>query len=95
MCAFVPQATVLEEMPAFPDKESSLLNKLYETAPWTAKLHQQDQETDPTVATPLDSSTEPPVSIVNGVTEPILNIGQPVDPLVNTSELTGKVDVTE
>lgn len=32
-------ATVLEEMPPFPHRESSLLSKLYQTAPWTAKLH--------------------------------------------------------
>lgn len=77
------QATVLEEMPAFPDKESSLLNKLYETAPWTAKLHQQDQETESTPAAPHG----PPIPIVNGDTEPVLNIGQPVDPLISTSKL--------
>ena len=33
------KATVLEEMPPFPHRESSLLSKLYQTAPWTAKLH--------------------------------------------------------
>lgn len=38
------QATVLEEMPPFPDRESSLLAKLYQTAPWTAKLHQEEGE---------------------------------------------------
>lgn len=77
------QATVLEEMPAFADKESSLLNKLYETAPWTAKLHQQDQEPG-SAALAAPELTELP--IVNGVSEPMLNIGQPVDPLINTSE---------
>jgi hypothetical protein len=31
---------VLEEMPAFPAEcESTLLSKLYQSAPWTAKLH--------------------------------------------------------
>ena len=30
---------MLEEMPPFPDRESSLLSKLYQTAPWTSKLH--------------------------------------------------------
>ena len=38
------QATVLEEMPVFPDRESSLLSKLYLSAPWTAKLHKTTGE---------------------------------------------------
>ena len=42
--SFPLQATVLEEMPPFPDRESSLLAKLYQTAPWTAKLHQDARE---------------------------------------------------
>ena len=42
--SFPLQATVLEEMPPFPDRESSLLAKLYQTAPWTAKLHQEARE---------------------------------------------------
>jgi AP-2 complex subunit alpha len=63
-------------MPAFPEKESSLLNKLYETAPWTAKLHQESTAPQPT--------EQPPV--VNGVSEPVLNIGQPMDTLISTSE---------
>ena len=29
-------------MPPFPERESSLLAKLYQTAPWTSKLHQED-----------------------------------------------------
>ena len=31
-------------MPPFPDRESSLLAKLYQTAPWTTKLHQEEGE---------------------------------------------------
>lgn len=78
------QATVLEEMPAFPDRESSLLNKLYETAPWTAKLHQVEQESNSgEVATTLGAPMEPVVN--NAVAEPNVNIGQPVDSLINTS----------
>ena len=71
----------MEEMPAFPDRESSLLNKLYETAPWTAKLHQQDQGTEPGVTT--ESVESPPPPVVNGTTEPVL-IGLPVDTLIST-----------
>lgn len=52
----------MEEMPAFPDKESSLLNKLYETAPWTAKLH---QETESAPAVSLDPNAEPPIQPVD------------------------------
>ena len=68
---------MLEEMPAFPDKESSLLNKLYETAPWTAKVH---HETGP--AEPASEPTEQ-LPVAN---EPMMNIGQPVDTLINTSK---------
>ena len=80
MCIYYSQATVLEEMPAFPDRESSLLNKLYETAPWTAKLHQEAGGSEGT------ETTEQPPPVVNGVTEPAVNIGAPVDPLISTSK---------
>ena len=85
------QATVLEEMPAFPEKKSSLLNKLYETAPWTAKLHQQDEEATSSVATTSQQPTQEAAAeqaqpVVNGAVEPMLNLGQPVDQLINTSK---------
>ena len=66
-------------MPAFPDRENSLLNKLYETAPWTAKLHQDSRESEGAET----SETTPPV--MNGVTEPSVNIGIPAEPLITTS----------
>lgn len=80
-------------MPAFPDKESSLLNKLYETAPWTAKLHglapeagapqpphqQQQQQQEP------DGGAPQPV--VNGVAEPVMSTAQAgEEALINTGE---------
>ena len=71
---------MLEEMPAFPDRESSLLNKLYETAPWTAKLHKQEPE-----AGMPETVTQESPPIVNGITEPGPSIEQPVDQLINTS----------
>ena len=76
-------------MPAFPDRESSLLNKLYETAPWTAKLHQQDQgdqggqggsELGVTTSVPAEL---PPPPVVNGTTDTLL---LPIDTLISTSE---------
>ncbi len=70
-------------MPAFPDRESSLLNKLYETAPWTAKLHQQDQVAESCATSETMEAPLPPV--VNGATEPVL-IGLPVDTLISTSK---------
>ena len=39
------QATILEEMPQFPEKDSLLLSKLYKSAPWMAKLHESKEET--------------------------------------------------
>ena len=73
---------MLEEMPAFPDRESSLLNKLYETAPWTAKLHKRDNDmTSEENATTGGGIT---ITVPNGITEP--NIGNPVDPLISTSK---------
>ena len=69
------QATVLEEMPTFPDRESSLLSKLYQSAPWTAKLHKTSGEESVGGATHEESS--PP---------PISDIGQAVgESLVSTT----------
>ena len=66
---------MLEEMPAFPDRESTLLSKLYLSAPWTAKLHKTSGEESGGVATNAEGSP-PPVS----------DIGQPVgESLMNTS----------
>ena len=56
------QATVLEEMPPFPERESSLLSKLYQTAPWTAKLHQNE-------STESTTSTTPPSGFTPGAEE--------------------------
>lgn len=68
-------------MPAFPERESSLISKLNETAPWTAKLHQNvEDQSSPERA---DVSA----AVTNGPTEPAVNIGMPVDPLVSTGEL--------
>ena len=61
------QATVLEEMPPFPlDKESSLLNKLYETAPWTAKLHKKEEEgPSEDSGTAEEVLTVPPIAVIS------------------------------
>lgn len=73
---------MLEEMPAFPDRKSSLLNKLYETAPWTAKLHQQEQGAGSGEAAGESMESMEPSPVVN---EPIINIGLSVDPLISTT----------
>ena len=63
-------------MPAFPERESTLLSKLYQSAPWTAKLHKTSGEESVGGATQEDGS--PP---------PVNDIGQPVglDSLINTT----------
>lgn len=73
---------MLEEMPAFPDRKSSLLNKLYETAPWTAKLHHQEQGAGSGEAAGESMESMEPSPVVN---EPIINIGLSVDPLISTT----------
>ena len=81
------QATVLEEMPPFPDRESSLLAKLYQTAPWTAKLHTEAREGGgegggESEESPGDGATaaQPPLGInplVNGpVSQPLVTTGR-------------------
>jgi hypothetical protein len=63
-------------MPAFPERESTLLSRLYQSAPWTAKLHKTAGEESVGGAT---REEEPPAPVIN-------DIGQPVgDSLVNTS----------
>ena len=51
-------------MPVFPEKDSLLLSKLYQTAPWMAKLHEspetQKRETEPEPAPP--AKTTPPLA---------------------------------
>ena len=64
----LPQATVLEEMPVFPDRESSLLSKLYQSAPWTAKLHKTSGEES------VGGATQDEVT----PTVPVADVGQPV-----------------
>lgn len=74
-------------MPAFPDRESSLLNKLYETAPWTAKLHQQESGAESGGVADNTTEPQPAAPLTNGVTEPIVNIGLPVQSQAATSKL--------
>ena len=63
-------------MPAFPERESTLLSKLYQSAPWTAKLHKTSGEESVGGATREEGS---PAPVIN-------DIGQPVgDTLVSTS----------
>ena len=54
----VIQATVLEEMPPFPERESSLLAKLRKTAPKAAKIHDKAL---PPVDTVQEAPTTAPV----------------------------------
>jgi hypothetical protein len=70
-----PQATVLEEMPAFPERESTVLSKLYQSAPWTAKLHKTAGEESVGGATRVE---EPPAPVIHDTDQPV------GDTLVNT-----------
>ena len=61
-------------MPAFPEKDSLLLSKLYKTAPWMAKLHESSNPTDDDNATTSDTKEPtPPQTTVAG--------GDPSDPI--------------
>lgn len=66
-------------MPAFPERESSLLSKLHETAPWTLKLEQEGTASSGE-AQPQQQLTAP---AHNGLAEPAINIGSPVDALIS------------
>jgi AP-2 complex subunit alpha len=77
-------ATVLEEMPPFPEKESSLLSKLYQTAPWTAKLHHLDK--GPATAKPVELT----VSVTT--TSSVANGPSPQKP--QTTPTTSLIDTT-
>ena len=81
------QATVLEEMPPFPERESSLLSKLYQTAPWTAKLHQNESTESTTATVTVPTQDEPQVgSLLNGpVTTQIAESAPVTDSLISTS----------
>ena len=71
-------------MPAFPERESSLLSKLHESAPWTAKLHQDVRsENQPS------PETETSNTVSNGPTQPppAVNIGMPMEPFINTGSV--------
>lgn len=70
-------------MPAFPERESSLLSKLHETAPWTLKLEVEGgPSSSPTQAAFSDLNN----SSHNGPAEAVVNIGAPVDALISTGE---------
>ncbi|XP_019861669.1 PREDICTED: AP-2 complex subunit alpha-2-like [Amphimedon queenslandica] len=65
-------ATIFEVMPVFPEKDSLLLSKLYQTAPWMAKLHEspetQKRETDPE---PIAAARPTPPSAGGDASDPI------------------------
>ena len=63
-------------MPAFPERESTLLSKLYQSAPWTAKLHKTLGEESVGGAT---REEEPPAPVINDISQPV------GDTLVSTS----------
>ena len=73
----LPQATVLEEMPPFPERESSLLAKLYHTAPWTAKLHQGEGSPEKKEETTATSENAPPVANGPLLINPLAPAGNP------------------
>ena len=59
---------VLEEMSAFPERESTLLSKLYQSAPWTAKLHKTLGEESVGGATRKE---EPSAPVINDISQPV------------------------
>ena len=65
-------------MPPFPERESSLLAKLYQTAPWTAKLHQEDSE---------EGKQETPAVNPVATTPPPAQAGMANGPLVTTQQV--------
>lgn len=79
-------ATVLEEMPPFPERESSLLSKLYQTAPWTAKLHHDEGEEGapkpPAGGMAPIQAPEAPVANgpLVGIQPPLVTTGSPSQP---------------
>lgn len=79
-------------MPAFPERESSLLSKLHQSAPWTAKLH-NDTLPDSTASSEQStaSNVEP---VANGLIDTktsAVSIGMPVEPLLSTGIYTACV----
>ncbi len=73
-------------MPAFPpDKESSLLNKLYETAPWTAKLHKKESDSG-NANEEVTTAGSGDGAVHNGISEPNIGTSITVDPLIATSK---------
>ena len=74
-------------MPPFPERESSLLSKLYQTAPWTAKLHQNESTESTTSTVTVPTQDEPQVgSLLNGpVTTQIAESAPVTDSLISTS----------
>ena len=59
-------------MPVFPEKDSLLLSKLYQTAPWMAKLHESPEtsrrETEPE---PAPTAKPTPASAGGDASDPI------------------------
>lgn len=63
-------------MPAFPEKDSLLLSKLYKTAPWMAKLHD-----GPGTGGQESETTEPPEESQTTGAVPPGSGGDPSDPI--------------
>ena len=72
------QALVLEEMPPFAEKESSLLSKLHKSAPWTAKLHNTGS-----AGAPASSSAQAPAPATQS--QPTLVQTTPPAPVVQVT----------
>lgn len=72
-------------MPVFPERESSLIAKLHQSAPWTAKLHKEGSSDGVPSPEREPATTVEPVSngLVNTET-PAVNIGIPMEPIVST-----------
>lgn len=79
-------------MPAFPEKDSLLLSKLYKTAPWMAKLHESSttQETELTIET--KEATPQPATAGGDPTDPIYGKPRPNRARHFGPPLTAQVD---
>ena len=71
-------------MPPFPERESSLLSKLYQTAPWTAKLHQNESTESTTATVTVPTQDEPQVGSLP-VTTQFAESAPVTDSLISTS----------
>ncbi|KAL5503628.1 hypothetical protein EMCRGX_G010605 [Ephydatia muelleri] len=93
-------ALVLEEMPPFAEKESSLLSKLHKSAPWTAKLHNVSSGTPaPAPGATQEQKTQQPLVTMQATPTPVTSTQAPlismVEPVAAASKTTAAPTATD